>query len=484
FTRAPSPAHPDNEGADPNTLIDPMVLALPGALPVPNALAVELSARVGLALGCQIARRTKWDRKSYYYADLPKNYQISQYDMPLCFDGAIDLPATEDTPATRIGIIRAHLEEDAGKLLHDWPGGTPIDFSIVDLNRAGTPLLEIVTAPDFTSAEQAVTFAQMLRTICRFLGATEGDMQKGHMRFEPNINTVLTLDDGRIIKTPIVEIKNLNSFRALRGAIEYELREQPKRWNEDAREMASGTKSTRGWDDTREISFLQREKEEAHDYRYFPDPDLLPVEIAAETIEQWRSELPELPHQRAARYRADFTLGEKEARALTEERDTCLFFEAATDAITDRGIDHGSAGKLAANSILQVGFRLAKERGLGVEQLGITIEQLADIMLLRSEGRISATGAETLFEQLCASEQNAEDAAAEHNLLLVTDSGALEQWCDEVIADEKNAKAIEDVRGGKDAAIGRLIGAVMQRSGGSADAKTVRSMLIERIRGG
>jgi aspartyl-tRNA(Asn)/glutamyl-tRNA(Gln) amidotransferase subunit B len=484
FTRAPSPAHPDNEDADPNTLIDPMVLALPGALPVPNARAVELSARVGLALGCQIARRTKWDRKSYYYADLPKNYQISQYDMPLCFDGAIDLPATDDAPATRIGIIRAHLEEDAGKLLHDWPGGKPIDFSIVDLNRAGTPLLEIVTAPDFTSAEQAVTFAQMLRTICRFLGASEGDMQKGHMRFEPNINTILTLDDGRIVKTPIVEIKNLNSFRALRGAIEYELREQPRRWQEDGRELASGTKSTRGWDDTREVSFLQREKEEAHDYRYFPDPDLLPVEIEADTIEQWRSELPELPHQRATRYQTDFALGEKEARALTDERDTCLFFEAATDAITHHGIDHGAAGKLAANVILQVGFRLAKERNLGVDQLGIAPEQLADIIRLRNDGQISATGAETLFEHLCTSDQAAEDAAAERNLLLVTDTSALEQWCDQVIADEQNAKAVDDVRSGKDAAIGRLIGAVMQRSGGSADAKTVRAMLIERIRGG
>jgi aspartyl-tRNA(Asn)/glutamyl-tRNA(Gln) amidotransferase subunit B len=246
FSRCPSPAHPEYDGAAPNTLIDPVVLALPGALPVMNREAVQMAMMVGLALNCSIAQRTKWDRKSYFYPDLPKGYQISQYDLPLCFDGIVSVPAIDDKgfvaegEAKQIGIIRAHLEEDAGKLLHEAPGGHAIDFSIVDWNRAGTPLLEIVTQPDFETADQVVSFARMLRNICRFLGVTEGIMQKGHMRFEPNINLILTLEGGKTVATPITEVKNLNSFKSLRGAIEYELTEQPRRWVEDQREMGRG----------------------------------------------------------------------------------------------------------------------------------------------------------------------------------------------------------------------------------------------------
>jgi len=277
FTRAGNPASAEFEGAAPNTLIDPVVLALPGALPVLNERAIELSIRVGLALGCSIAEVTRWDRKSYFYPDLPKGYQISQYALPLCFDGSVDWPIEPDGSEKRIGIVRAHLEEDAGKLLHEAPGGRPIDHSIVDLNRAGTPLLEIVTQPDFTTPEQVVNFARTLRTVCRFVGASRCVMQKGHIRFEPNINCVLEMDDGRTVTTPITEIKNLNSFRSLEMAIRAELAAQPERWREDGREMGPGEKVTRGWDDAKNATFVQREKEDAHDYRYFPDPDLLPT---------------------------------------------------------------------------------------------------------------------------------------------------------------------------------------------------------------
>ncbi|MEX2219975.1 MAG: Asp-tRNA(Asn)/Glu-tRNA(Gln) amidotransferase subunit GatB, partial [Phycisphaerales bacterium] len=306
FSRAPSPAHPASDAAPPNTLVDPVVAGLPGALPVANRAAVEMAMMVGLALGCQIATRTKWDRKSYFYPDLPKGYQISQYDLPLCGRGEVELPATDSVaqasrlPTTRrIRITRAHLEEDAGKLLHELPaaGGQsqPIDFSIADYNRAGTPLLEIVTEPDFDSADQAVAFARMLRTTCRFLGVSEGVMQKGHMRFEPNINCELTLDDGRTVRTPIVEVKNLNSFKSLRGAIEFEAQDQPRRWAQTRREQTPGTKTTRGWDDARAVTVPQREKEEAHDYRYFPDPDLLPVMINESWREPVRARHPHLP---------------------------------------------------------------------------------------------------------------------------------------------------------------------------------------------
>lgn len=488
FTRAPCPAHPDFDGAAPNSLVDPVVLGLPGALPVLNRAAIEHSIRVGLALGCSIARRPRWDRKSYFYPDLPKNYQISQYDLPLCFDGALDIPDPEDpdhAPPRRIGIIRAHLEEDAGKLLHEWPGGKAIDFSIVDLNRAGTPLLEIVTAPDFRTADEAVAFAQALRNICRFLGASEGNMQKGQMRFEPNINTVLRLSDGHEVATPIVEVKNLNSFRALRAAIEFEHAEQPRRFLEDGRTMGPGAKSTRGWDDTQGVTVLQREKEDAHDYRYFPDPDLLPITVDEEWLARLRASVPELPHDRARRYRDAFGLGKKEADALVAERDDCLFFEACLEGLdAPSPADRETLGRLAANLVLQSGFKRANERGVAVSALGISSEQVVAIARLRHANRVSAAAADELFDHLCESPESADDAADRLGLLQVTDNSALRAWVNETLADPANAKAIEDVRSGKDAAIGRLVGAAMKRSGGKADAKVVRELLVAQIRGG
>ncbi|MDX2114561.1 MAG: Asp-tRNA(Asn)/Glu-tRNA(Gln) amidotransferase subunit GatB [Planctomycetota bacterium] len=487
FTRAPSPAHPQHYEADPNTLIDPVVLGLPGALPVMNRRAVEMSMLVGLALGCRIAPLTRWDRKSYFYPDLPKNYQLSQYDLPICFDGAADFPVADASGAertARVAIIRAHLEEDAGKLLHEAPGGARIDFSIADYNRAGTPLLEIVTAPDFTSADQVVAFAQWLRGVCRFLGVTEGVMQRGHMRFEPNINCALTLSDGREITTPIVEVKNLNSFKSLRGAIEYELREQPRRFLEDGRIMGRGAKATRGWDDTTQTTFLQREKEDAHDYRYFPDPDLPTLTIDDSWIARLRDELPELPAARAARYREEFSLGPKEAAALVEERAICTLFEESTDqACRTLGaadpVTRSKAGRLAANLILQSGFKRANERGVLASQLGITPAQLGGIVALRERGEISAAGADELFGELCTSDQAAPDAAARLNLLQVRDQTALVAWCNDAIA--AAGKAADDVRAGKLQALGRIIGDVMKRSGGKADAAAVREALLKLL---
>ncbi len=224
-------------GGEPNAQVDAQVLGLPGTLPVMNKRAVEGSIKVGLALGCTIARHTKWDRKSYYYPDLPKNYQISQYDLPLCHDGSFDV-VTEDGQITLIRIRRAHLEEDAGKLLHEAPGGYPIDHSIVDLNRAGTPLLEIVTEPDFSTPEQVRVFGQELQRIVQFLGVSEAQMQMGHMRFEPNINVHITDGDGRLHKTAITEIKNLNSFSVLERATAYEAQRQVQQWQETARSVA------------------------------------------------------------------------------------------------------------------------------------------------------------------------------------------------------------------------------------------------------
>lgn len=495
FTRVANPAaalvgagaHADPHDLAPNTLIDPVVLALPGALPVMNLAAVEMSIKVGLALNCSIAHRTKWDRKSYFYPDLPKAYQISQYDMPICFDGSIDVPGTDDQgridpaqPSTRIGIIRAHLEEDAGKLLHEAPGGHAIDCSIVDLNRAGTPLLEIVTQPDFSTADQCVSFARTLRNICRFLGVSEGIMQRGHMRFEPNINCEITLKDGHTVKTPITEVKNLNSFKSLKGAIEYEALEQPRRWIADGREMGRGMKTTRGWDDTRNLTFVQREKEDAHDYRYFPDPDLPPVLIGKDWVERLREQVPELPPARFTRYVNDFGLGAKEAAALVEERDTCLFYESVTDRIVERGIERSRAGKLAANFLLQSGAKRANERNVQIHELGITAAGVAAVATLRESGRINPGSADELFGALCDDPSaDAEALATSRGMLIVRDDAAMKKWIEQAVTE--NAQAAADVRAGKQAAVGRLVGAVMKLSGGTADAKTIREEILKHM---
>ena len=489
FTRAGNPAHEDFADAQPNTLIDPLVLALPGALPVMNRQAVDLAMLVGLALRCSIATHSRWDRKSYTYPDLPKGYQISQYPLPLCFDGSVDVvPEDErgvwdlERGTRRIGIERAHLEEDAGKLLHEAPGGGRIDFSIVDLNRAGTPLLEVVTRPDFRSADEAVGFARQLRMMCRYLGVSECVMQRGQIRFEPNINMRLTLEDGRIVSTPIVEVKNLNSFRAVRGAIEHEAIEQPRRWLADGREHGQGTKSTRGWDDARGVTVPQREKEDAHDYRYFPDPDLVPVEVDREWQLRVAARLCEAPSERFTRFVRSFELTPKESLALIEERQTCEYFERAVDDAVEAGLDRVRAARGVANLVLQVGARLANDRSVRLDQLGVATSQVAEIVKMRTQGEISAAAANTLFEQCAATDArlaSVREAASTQGLLIVRDDAAMARWIEEVLVEQ--AAAVEQIRAGKTQAVGRLIGEVMKRSSGQADASEVRAAIFKRL---
>jgi aspartyl-tRNA(Asn)/glutamyl-tRNA(Gln) amidotransferase subunit B len=508
FSRAPSPACAAYEHAGPNTCIDPVVLGLPGALPVLNRRAVELSIQVGLALNCQIATVTRFDRKSYFYADMPKGYQISQYDRPLCFDGALDLPrplpvdqqrggfiaVDHDILPRRIGIIRAHLEEDAGKLLHEAPGGGAIDHSILDLNRAGTALLEVVTQPDFETAEEVVVFCQTLRDICRFLGASEGVLQKGHMRFEPNINCHLTLSDGHLVKTPIVEVKNLNSFKAVRGAIEYEYREQPQRWLKDGRVMGPGAKQTRGWDDHKGggVTYVMREKEDAHDYRYFPDPDLLPIAVDAPMVAALRDAMPELPLPRLRRYVKQYNLSTKEAAVLVGERAVCDFFEAAAAAAVQAGIPDSRSGKAVANLLLQSGAKRANERTAAetaenaepvlISALGITPEAVGALAALREAGSMSAAGADELFGTLCEPGHRTADPrvlAMERGLLLVRDDAAIDAWVKQAI--DANPQAAADVRAGKEAAAGRIVGAAAKLSAGKADAAELRKRIMSQL---
>ncbi len=475
FTRTPNQAHPDYFEAAPNTLVDPVVAALPGTLPVINRRAIEMSMMVGLALNSEVAARSKWDRKNYFYPDLPKGYQISQYDQPLCVGGWFDL-ALPSGATKRIGIVRAHLEEDTGKLGHELPGGLPFDGSLVDLNRAGTPLLEVVTEPDFATAEEVVLFAQELRNLCRFLGVTEGIMQKGHMRFEPNVNLALTLVDGTEVRTPISEIKNLNSFRSVRGAIDYEVERQAKEWIATGREQGRGMKSTRGWDDEKMVTVLQREKEDAHDYRYFPDPDLVPVEVDAAWLAAVRSEMRELPWTRRDRYIAA-GIGEKDLRQLMDLPSLCDFFDAAVDAAGGT-----SASAAVAKIVLNAGARRANESGKSVAQLGITPGQIAELVAMRESGSISAQGADQLFGLACESSDSVSEIATRAGLLVSNDQGQLEAWVDAAIA--ANAQAAEDVRAGKLAAIGRIVGSVVKAAGGSVDGKAAQAMIIKRLGGG
>ncbi len=480
FSRSGNIAHPDRHDAAPNSLVDPVVAALPGALPVMNRRAVEMAMMVGLALECDVAPFSKWDRKNYFYPDLPKGYQISQYDLPICRGGQLMIPGAEGT-MHRVGIIRAHLEEDTGKLGHELPGGLPYRGSLIDLNRAGTPLLEIVTHPDLSGAEQAVTFARELRNICRTLGVSECVMQRGHIRFEPNVNVIITDASGREHATPIVEVKNLNSFRAIRDAIEYEHRRQVEAWRDDGIEMAPGLKRTRGWDDARHVTVLQREKEEAHDYRYFPDPDLLPVVVD----EAWRASvaarIPELPMKRRSRYRAEYGLPEKDAIALTEEHDLTRFFEQCVEQVVGRGAARLlEASQAAAKLLLNAGARRANERGVSIHELGIRPAQVAGVIALRQAQAVGSTAADELIGLLCETEESAELVAQRRGLLQVSDEGELDGWCERAVAAQPQAAA--DYRAGKEAALGRLVGEVMKQSGGRADAQAVREKLARRLR--
>jgi aspartyl-tRNA(Asn)/glutamyl-tRNA(Gln) amidotransferase subunit B len=441
---------------------------MPGVLPVMNKQALEYAVVVALALNCEIAEFTKWDRKGYYYPDLPKNYQISQYDLPLGANGFIEIPLQQGR-TKRIRIIRTHLEEDAGKNLH-----TAGNFSQVDLNRTGTPLLEIVTEPDMNSAAEVRALAVELQRMVRFLGVSEADMQKGHMRFEPNINLVIT-KDGAEYKTPIVEIKNLNSFRALERSVDYEVQRQLDEFLETGKTMETGNKSTRGWDDDSEVTVLQREKEEAPDYRYFPEPDLVPVKLTEQWVEDIRACLCELPIKRQMRYVSDYKLSDYDAGVLTAERSMAEYFE--------QYVAEGGDPKQGCNFITQDLLKLANERGCSVAELGIPPQNIAELAKMVNEGALGTSGANKAIEIMARNpEKTTKEVVEEHNLIQKSDAGELETIVDEVLAE--NPKTVEDVTsGGKKSkkARGFLLGQVMQKTKGRANPKVVSEILAKKL---
>ena len=454
-------------GEAPNSRVCPVCMGMPGVLPVMNKQAYEYAVLTALALNCKIAEFTKWDRKSYYYPDLPKNYQISQYDLPLGSNGFIEIPL-ESGETKKIRIRRTHLEEDAGKNLH-----SAGNFSQVDLNRAGTPLLEIVTEPDMNSAAEVRQLAEELQRIVRYLGVSEADMQKGHMRFEPNVNLIITRG-GSEFKTPIAEIKNLNSFRALEKSIDYEIHRQLDEFLETGKTMEMGNKTTRGWDDVKEETVLQREKEEAHDYRYFPDPDLVPVEIKEDRLREIAACLCELPLKKQMRYITEYKLTAYDAGVLTAERSTAEFFEQAVAA--------GGEPKRICNLLAQTGLKLANEKGCTVCELGVTPQNLAELTKMASDGEISASAAATIFEKMAQTAQQPRIIAKELNLIQKSDAGELEAIVAQVVTD--NPKAVADAReGGKkcEKAKNFLLGQVMQKTKGRANPRVVSDILARKL---
>jgi len=454
-------------GREPNSRVCPVCLGMPGTLPVMNGQAVEYAVLAALALNCRIAEFTKWDRKGYYYPDLPKNYQISQYDLPLATNGFIEIPV-QDGQAKKIRILRVHLEEDAGKNLH-----TAADFSQVDLNRTGTPLLEIVTEPDMNSAGQVRALATELQRIVRYLGVSEADMQKGNMRFEPNVNLLVT-KQGREYKTPIAEIKNLNSFRALQRSIDYEVARQLDDFAETGRVMEMGNKTTRGWDDVNEITVLQREKEEAHDYRYFPEPDLVPVKMTEAWLKDIKSRLCELPITKRMRYVQQYKLSDYDAGILTDERSTAEFFEQAVAA--------GGRPKRLCNLLTQVGLKLANEAGCTVPQLGIAAESMAELAKMIDSGTVSTSAAKTITEQMAKTGKKPQAIARQLDLVQKSDAAELETIVEQVIVE--NPKAVNDVRSGGEKgkkAGGFLLGRVMQKTKGTANPKIASEILAKKL---
>ncbi|HDZ22248.1 hypothetical protein LCGC14_0450130 [marine sediment metagenome] len=455
-------------GDPPNTNVCPVCIGMPGVLPVMNGKAVELAMTVGLALGCTVRKFTKWDRKSYYYPDLPKNYQISQYDLPLCEHGRLEVPLPEGEAKT-VAILRVHLEEDAGKNVHDNPTHTG-----VDLNRAGVPLLEIVSEPDMNSVQQVGAYARAMQRLVRWLGASQANMQMGHMRFEPNINLHITRD-GVTYKTPIIEVKNLNSFRALESAVAYEIDRQTNEWQADnAFTLENLGKQNRGYDDATGQTVFQRSKEEAHDYRYFPDPDLMPVIVSAQWRDRVAAGIGELPLARRRRYMDDYKLTFKEADALTQD--------AATGDLLEGALEAGADAKRCVNLLLGRGAALANERGCTIAEIGVSAGQLTDLAGMLTAGEINATSAAKVFDKLVDTDDGPQAIAAAAGLLAVTDTAEIEAWVDDAIA--ANTQAVEEVRSGgkkQKKAFGFLMGQVMQKSRGAAQPGEVQRLLRQKL---
>jgi aspartyl-tRNA(Asn)/glutamyl-tRNA(Gln) amidotransferase subunit B len=452
-------------GADPNTNIDPVCMGLPGVLPVLNEKVLEYAVKAGLALNCQIAKYSKFDRKQYFYPDLPKNYQISQYDLPIAEHGwlEIELVDADGNPQRKkIGITRLHMEEDAGKLVHagsDRLSGST--YSLVDYNRAGVPLVEIVSEPDLRSGQEAAEYAQELRRILRYLGVSDGNMQEGSLRCDVNISVRPVGQEKFGTK---VEIKNMNSFNAIQRAIEYEIERQIAAIEAGERII----QETRLWEEGSQRTISMRVKEGSSDYRYFPEPDLAPIEVNEAQLTQWRNELPELPAQKRYRYEDELGLSAYDARVLTEEYAVAQYFEAA--------ISNGANPKQAANWITQDIAAYLNKQKLSITEIALTPTNLAQTITLIEKGTISNKQAKDKLSDLLTGRSPDEVFKGEEK---ISDASVLEPIIDQVIA--ANPKELEKYKSGKTNLKGFFVGQVLKQTGGRADPKLTNELVDKKL---
>ncbi len=445
-------------GQEPNSLTSPVTLGMPGVLPVLNKEAVNMGILTGLALNCEIPSRCKFDRKQYFYPDLPKGYQISQYDEPICVNGHIEINGK------RIGITRAHLEEDAGKLVHAGADGLAgSSYSLVDLNRAGTPLLEIVSEPDMRSSEEARNYMEELRNIVRYIGVCDGNLEEGSMRCDANISI---MPKGSKEFGTRAEIKNVNSFSALQRAIEYEIDRQI----EIVEEGGQVVQETRLWDDNARETKSMRGKEDAHDYRYFPEPDLMPLEISREWVQQIKDSMPELPNQKRARYKS-LGLSEYDANVIVEQMGLALFF--------DKVLELGATPKIAVNFIMGEIAAYLKEDHIEITDTKLTPENLAELIGLIEKGTISNNIGKQILVEMLKDGTKASVIVEKKGLSQITDEGAIKEIVQKVV--DAHPSEVEAYKNGKTNLLGFFVGQVMKETKGRANPKTVNELLKEII---
>ncbi len=445
-------------GKDANTQVCPVCLGFPGTLPVLNRRAVEYALKAALALNCRIPSFAKFDRKNYFYPDLPKAYQISQYDLPLALDGYLEIEV--EGKVKRIGITRVHLEEDAGKLVHAGYS----DYSLADYNRTGIPLLEIVSEPDLRSPEEARVYLEKLRSIVQYAGVSDVKMEEGSLRCDANISLRPVGSSAFGTRT---EIKNMNSFKAVQRGLEFEVQRQGAELDAGRRVV----QETRRWDEDKGHTFSMRSKEEAHDYRYFPDPDLVPVIIDSVWVEEIRRSLPEMPDERRKRYVAELGIPEYDAAVITAAPAMADFFEET--AATSRD------AKAVANWLMGDITRHLKALGLEIRESKLTPSHLAELLKLQNDGTISVTMAKTVLEEIFTTGKRAGEIVSEKGLFQISDQEALGAIVDQVVAE--NPKSVDDYKGGKDKALGFLVGQVMRQTRGKANPELVNTLLRNRL---
>jgi aspartyl-tRNA(Asn)/glutamyl-tRNA(Gln) amidotransferase subunit B len=450
---------PNEFGTEPNTNVCPVCLGLPGALPVINQTLLDYAVRAGLALNCEIATFSKFDRKNYYYPDLPKAYQISQYDLPLCRYGYLDIEVNSEQK--RIGITRVHMEEDAGKLVH---GEGLEDFSLVDLNRAGVPLLEIVSEPDLRSPEEARDYLEKLKLIMLYLNVSDCKMEEGSLRCDANISL---RPAGSDFLNPKVEIKNINSFRSVQRALEGEVLRQSEVYDESGEVY----NETRGWVEAQGTTAVMRTKEEASDYRYFPDPDLVPIVIGPERVSSIREELPELPYARRERFISACGLSPYDAGVVTASKQLADFYETCVSSYPDP--------KIVSNWVMVELLRLLKVHNQEISEIKLTPQHLVEMLELMKKGTISGKIAKTVFEEMYDTGKTAGEIIKERGLGQISDEGQLTAIVAAVV--EAHPEVVEDYHNGKDKVFGFLVGQVMKATRGQANPQLVNKLVKDKI---